>query len=74
MAKARSAGGEDSEANLVTVCSFHHLHCLHGGLIRVRGQAPDGLVWELGDGVVIWPGERLGGAGVVREPVAAYAA
>ena len=44
----RSAGGSDAAGNRVTLCAFHHLRCLHAGILRVRGQAPDGLVFELG--------------------------
>ena len=29
-------------------CPFHHLQGEHGGLARVRGQAPLGLTWRLG--------------------------
>ena len=45
----RSQGGSDGEENLVSVCAVHHLHGLHRGCVRVRGRAPDGLVWELGE-------------------------
>jgi hypothetical protein len=44
----RSAGGSDAPENRVTLCSFHHLRCLHAGLLRVRGRAPDDLIFELG--------------------------
>jgi len=44
----RSAGGSDAPANRVTLCAFHHQRCLHAGLLRVRGRAPDHLVFELG--------------------------
>ena len=44
----RSAGGSDGPANRVTLCAFHHQRCLHVGLLRVRGSAPDALVFELG--------------------------
>jgi hypothetical protein len=44
----RSAGGSDAPANRITLCAFHHLRCLHAGLLRVQGRAPDGLVFELG--------------------------
>jgi hypothetical protein len=44
----RSAGGSDAEENRIALCAFHHLRCLHAGLLRVRGEAPDGLVFELG--------------------------
>ncbi|MEN8160869.1 MAG: hypothetical protein ABFS41_12420, partial [Myxococcota bacterium] len=44
----RSAGGSDAQANRITLCAFHHQHCLHAGLLGIRGRAPDGLVFELG--------------------------
>jgi hypothetical protein len=44
----RSAGGGDEPANRVSLCAFHHQRCLHVGLMRIRGRAPDGLVFELG--------------------------
>jgi hypothetical protein len=55
----RSACGSDAPANLVTLCAFHHQRCLHAGLLRLRGSAPGGLVFELG----LRPG---------REPLARY--
>jgi hypothetical protein len=44
----RSTGGSDAPANLVTLCAFHHQRCLHAGRLRVRGRAPEELVFELG--------------------------
>jgi hypothetical protein len=44
----RSAGGSDAPGNRIALCAFHHQRCLHVGLMRIRGQAPDGLVFELG--------------------------
>ena len=44
----RSHGGPDAEHNLVALCGCHHLRGIHGGYIRVRGRAPDQLVWEVG--------------------------
>jgi hypothetical protein len=43
----RSKGGPDFAWNLVCVCEEHH-RAIHRGEIRVRGRAPNGLVWELG--------------------------
>ena len=43
----RSAGGSDELANLTSLCASHHLHGVHGGRIRVRGDAPGGLSWEM---------------------------
>jgi hypothetical protein len=44
----RSAGGSDAPDNRITLCAFHHQRCLHAGLLRVHGRAPDDLVFELG--------------------------
>ncbi len=44
----RSAGGSDAPGNRITLCAFHHQRCLHAGLLRVSGRAPDGLFFELG--------------------------
>ena len=44
----RSAGGCDEASNRTTICAFHHQRCLHAGLMRILGRAPDGLVFELG--------------------------
>jgi hypothetical protein len=44
----RSAGGQDRPANLVSLCAAHHLHGVHMGYVRVSGNAPDALQWELG--------------------------
>jgi hypothetical protein len=44
----RSAGGKDELPNLTGLCAAHHLRGVHTGRIRVRGQAPDRLQWELG--------------------------
>jgi hypothetical protein len=45
----RSAGGTDEAGNLVALCAAHHLNGVHRGWVRVRGRAPDALVWELGE-------------------------
>jgi hypothetical protein len=44
----RSAGGSDEPENRVALCAFHHQRCLHVGFMRIRGHAPDGLVFEFG--------------------------
>jgi len=44
----RSAQGSDAPENRITLCAFHHLRGVHGGLLRCVGRAPDGLRWELG--------------------------
>jgi hypothetical protein len=43
----RSHRGPDTDENLVALCACHHLVGIHGGFIRVRGRAPDRLVWEV---------------------------
>lgn len=43
----RSHGGGDELDNQVGLCAFHHLHCIHGGYLRVVGRAPDQLRWSL---------------------------
>jgi hypothetical protein len=45
----RSHGGKDVDANGGATCVPHHLHGIHEGYVRVRGEAPDRLVWELGE-------------------------
>jgi len=42
----RSAGGSDDLSNLTGLCAAHHLVAVHRGYLRVRGEAPDRLVWE----------------------------
>jgi hypothetical protein len=44
----RSAGGSDDPKNLVSLCATHHLRGIHGGTVRVWGEAPDRLHWQLG--------------------------
>lgn len=43
----RSAGGGDEDENLGSVCTWCHLHGIHGGRIRARGPARC-IRWELG--------------------------
>ncbi len=35
----RSRGGSDRESNLLSLCAGHHLHGVHRGYIRVKGEA-----------------------------------
>jgi len=44
----RSHQGSNDLSNLLTLCAFHHQRCLHAGRLRIRGFAPDRLVFELG--------------------------
>lgn len=45
---ARSAGGTNEMSNRTTLCAWHHLRAVHGGLAHAMGQAPDAIGWELG--------------------------
>jgi len=36
--------------NLLTLCVAHHQYLVHAGLIRITGEAPDRLVFEMGVG------------------------
>ncbi|MDM7916353.1 MAG: HNH endonuclease signature motif containing protein, partial [Candidatus Eisenbacteria bacterium] len=51
-------GGPDVEANQVCVCSAHH-KLIHEGRLRVSGQAPDELRWDLGGGLLRTLGMRI---------------
>jgi hypothetical protein len=31
---------------MVSLCAAHHLHGVHRGFIRVKGEAPVALVWS----------------------------
>ncbi|GAB4223531.1 MAG: hypothetical protein Kow0062_23870 [Acidobacteriota bacterium] len=44
----RSRGGSDDDANLVTLCRFHHQRGEHGDLMEVRGRAPAELTFVIG--------------------------
>lgn len=44
----RSHGGSDALANRTTLCAWHHLRGVHGGLVGCTGSAPHGLRFELG--------------------------
>ena len=46
----RSHEGPDAAWNLTTLCAWHHQRGVHGGWVRIRGRAPDALVFELGVG------------------------
>jgi hypothetical protein len=43
----RSRGGGDEDANLTTLCAAHHQRCVHAGVIRISGRAPDRLVFDM---------------------------
>jgi hypothetical protein len=44
----RAQGGTDDLWNLVSLCVYHHIRCVHAGHLQVHGSAPDALRWELG--------------------------
>jgi hypothetical protein len=47
--RLRSHGGPDDSWNRITLCAPHHERAVHGtASVRLRGTAPDGLVFELG--------------------------
>jgi hypothetical protein len=46
----RSHQGPDDPWNLTTLCAWHHQRGAHGTGLKVRGRAPDDLVFELGLG------------------------
>jgi len=50
----RSAGGSSDPSNRTTLCAWHHLRGVHGGVVRCVGKAPSDLRFELG----IRPGAR----------------
>jgi len=44
----RSRGGDDRKSNLTPPCFWCHLDGIHGGRIKVTGEAPNDLRWVLG--------------------------
>jgi len=45
----RSAGCPEEAWNELSLCAPHHLLGVHGGSVLVRGRAPDGLSFVLGE-------------------------
>jgi hypothetical protein len=45
--KFRSRGGDDTDGNVVAICSECHLRLIHGGVITVEGRAGK-LTWTIG--------------------------
>jgi hypothetical protein len=43
----RSHEGPDEPWNLTTLCAWHHQRGVHGTGLRIRGRAPDDLVFDL---------------------------
>ena len=50
----RSRGGGNQRENRITLCAWHHLRGVHAGRVRVEGEAPQGITWEIG----VHPGRR----------------
>jgi len=48
----RSAGGPEEAWNEISLCAPHHLLGVHRGSVLVRGRAPDGLAFALGESEV----------------------
>ena len=44
----RSRGGDHGGDNRITVCAWHHLRGIHGGVVRASGTAPADVIWEVG--------------------------
>jgi len=44
----RSHGGGEEGDNLTAPCGPCHLLGIHGGVMSVKGTAPDGLRWVIG--------------------------
>lgn len=65
----RSAGGSDAADNRVTLCAFHHLRSVHAGRMRIRGLAPDRLIFELPLGVYRTGDVRLSPEGLSPKEV-----
>ncbi len=66
----RSRGGDNSRGNRVALCVWHHLRGIHGDRVRVSGEAPGNLHWEIGvrrdgDPLLVLDGERYVGSGVL---------
>ena len=55
----RSHGGGDERSNLVSLCTVCHLELVHGGRLKVTGEAPGGLTWRIGADVVVVDGRRV---------------
>lgn len=50
----REHGGDHDPANLIVLCSGHHISH-HDGALGIRGRAPDQLVFERGGEVIVDP-------------------
>jgi hypothetical protein len=47
----RSRGGGNDRSNRISICAWHHLRGIHGGVVRARGDANEVVAWELGVGL-----------------------
>ncbi len=56
----RSHEGPDDEWNLTTLCAWHHQRGEHGKGLKVRGRAPNDLVFELPIGRFLSGDRRVG--------------
>jgi hypothetical protein len=63
----QSRSGPDDPWNLITHCHTHHHHRVHGpGTVKVYGNAPGGLTWELGARLGRRPWIRLRGEKILH--------
>ena len=53
----RALGGDDSDENLITLCTRCHLDGVHGGRFTVTREGPS-LVWRFGKHTVVVDRER----------------
>ena len=44
----RSRGGDNRRGNRVSICAWHHLRGIHGGVVRAHGDAEASIRWQLG--------------------------
>ena len=45
----RSNDGPDKPFSCIAACRVHHQHCIHRGLLTVRGRGGEYLVWRFKD-------------------------
>jgi hypothetical protein len=57
--KYRAHGGSDEDTNLTSLCVWCHLRGVHGGRLRVAGEAPGALTWWVGGHTVVEGRTRL---------------
>jgi hypothetical protein len=46
----RSQGGDNTRANRVSICAWHHLRGIHRGIVGAHGDATKEVRWQLGLG------------------------